>query len=426
MEALVLLALVILGALAGSFANWAGYSLVFMRRAISPWMQPENGCPPRFWSDYVPILGWIGLAREQAFRGGPSWVRPLLVELLLAGLFPMLYLQVMREAAPHTSSVTVLQAPSPSAYPTTQKLWGASLSRYALQAGLLILMAIATLTDLDEKLIMDQLTVPGVLAGLTYVTVFPFSLLPDLMLMPPNGPGDAQLGVVWASAPYFPSSGWFGTTHESLFVALLFFWGWCFGLLNRRWRIRRGWCVAWRLFWRGIFRDRFTWFVVLPLAFVGPLAICAMWRSGGIHWLGLQSSLYGVALGGGLVWMVRIVSGAALGQEAMGFGDVTLMAMMGSMLGWQAAAAIFFLAPCVAVVAAVLNFVLHRDHEIPFGPYLCLAALFVMFNWGWLWSKPREMILDLGWILPAMFAFVLAALAFLLVLVRVAKNRFAR
>ena len=40
-------------------------------------------------------------------------------------------------------------------------------------------------------------------------------------------------------------------------------------------------------------------------------------------------------LGGLIVWGGRIVATHALKMEAMGFGDVTLVAMIGAYLGWQ-------------------------------------------------------------------------------------------
>ncbi len=43
----------------------------------------------------------------------------------------------------------------------------------------------------------------------------------------------------------------------------------------------------------------------------------------------------GLIAGGGLTWILRLVSSVLLGQEALGFGDVTLMAMIGSFVGWQ-------------------------------------------------------------------------------------------
>ena len=57
----------------------------------------------------------------------------------------------------------------------------------------------------------------------------------------------------------------------------------------------------------------------------------------------------------------------------MGFGDVTLMMMVGAFLGWQAGVVIFFLAPFAGLVVGVLQLVLRRDDEIPYGPFLCLA-----------------------------------------------------
>ena len=41
--------------------------------------------------------------------------------------------------------------------------------------------------------------------------------------------------------------------------------------------------------------------------------------------------------------VVRVLGSQVLRREAMGFGDVTLMAMIGAFLGWQAAVLTFFL-----------------------------------------------------------------------------------
>ncbi|HEX8202078.1 MAG TPA: prepilin peptidase [Isosphaeraceae bacterium] len=110
-------------------------------------------------------------------------------------------------------------------------------------------------------------------------------------------------------------------------------------------------------------------------------------------WLGVQ----GLVVGGGLIWAVRIVAGVAFGREAMGFGDVTLMAMIGSFLGWQAAVLTFFLSPFSGLPHALGKLVatlLKRlrggpraasDREIPFGPYLSLAATVLVLGWPWIW-----------------------------------------
>jgi leader peptidase (prepilin peptidase)/N-methyltransferase len=115
-------------------------------------------------------------------------------------------------------------------------------------------------------------------------------------------------------------------------------------------------------------------------------------------WGGLGVGLLGWAVGGGLIWGVRIVFGLILRREAMGFGDVTLMALIGSFLGWQAAVLTFFLAPFFGLAHALFKAVrivvkkLARrpiagsDREIPFGPYLSLAAVLLVLAWPRIWS----------------------------------------
>ena len=89
-----------------------------------------------------------------------------------------------------------------------------------------------------------------------------------------------------------------------------------------------------------------------------------------------------MAGGAGLIWLARIFGSAALGREAMGFGDVTLMGMIGAFLGWQTCPIIFFLAPLAGLVLGVVQLILRRGSEIPYGPFLCLAALGTIIFWA--------------------------------------------
>jgi leader peptidase (prepilin peptidase)/N-methyltransferase len=62
-------------------------------------------------------------------------------------------------------------------------------------------------------------------------------------------------------------------------------------------------------------------------------------------------------------------------------GDVKLMAMVGSFLGWKLALLVFFMAPIFgSVVGIALKLKDGRD-TIPYGPYLSLAAVVAVF-WG--------------------------------------------
>jgi leader peptidase (prepilin peptidase)/N-methyltransferase len=115
-------------------------------------------------------------------------------------------------------------------------------------------------------------------------------------------------------------------------------------------------------------------------------------------WEGFLVGLIGLLVGGGLTQGVRLLGSAALRREAMGFGDVTLMAMIGSFLGRQAAVLTSFLAPFFGLFHAMTKLISYigkrlsgraagsADREIPFGPYLSMAALALLVSWPWVWS----------------------------------------
>lgn len=97
----------------------------------------------------------------------------------------------------------------------------------------------------------------------------------------------------------------------------------------------------------------------------------------------LGAVLIGYLIGGGLIWLTRIGGTILFGKEAMGLGDVHLLAAIGAVLGWKATVMVFFIAPFFGLAAAVVTIGISaiRKREvqaIPYGPYLAAAALLVM------------------------------------------------
>lgn len=104
------------------------------------------------------------------------------------------------------------------------------------------------------------------------------------------------------------------------------------------------------------------------------------------HWHGLAWSLVGGLIGAGVTWLIRYISKFVLRQEALGFGDVTLMAMIGSFLGWQPTVIVLLFAPILGLVVGGAVRILVGKTYLPYGPYLCLSAFMVLVFWRWIWQ----------------------------------------
>ncbi len=87
------------------------------------------------------------------------------------------------------------------------------------------------------------------------------------------------------------------------------------------------------------------------------------------------ASLAGLAVGGGLTFLCSILGKWAFKKDAMGFGDVKLMGMIGGIVGWKLSVAIFFLAPFFGLLMAIPVLLVKKRHLIPYGPFLSLATL---------------------------------------------------
>jgi leader peptidase (prepilin peptidase)/N-methyltransferase len=95
-----------------------------------------------------------------------------------------------------------------------------------------------------------------------------------------------------------------------------------------------------------------------------------------------RESLLGVAVGGGVLYGTAFLYEKAAGREGMGGGDVKLLGMIGAFLGWKGALLTVFLGSLLGVAGGV--WAMRKGKEglktaIPFGPYLCAAALAARF-----------------------------------------------
>ncbi len=69
-------------------------------------------------------------------------------------------------------------------------------------------------------------------------------------------------------------------------------------------------------------------------------------------WTGFNEGLWGAFVGGFLLWVVVVIGSKLLQKEAMGLGDVKLLAAMGAFLGWEA---VFFIVSVSSVIGSVFR-----------------------------------------------------------------------
>jgi len=218
----------------------------------------------------------------------------LLTSIVTGGLLAAYFVAVFRLGAHATHEVR----------PAVFWVYGRAVGHLVL----ISLLITATVTDFRDYIIPDQITVPGMIAGVVLATVS----------------GDTQLMHLWVD------------------------W-------NQAVPHLRGPCIP-------------------------------GWIAEHVHWHGFAWSIAGLLAGGGVTWLIRWLSSLVLGQESLGLGDVTLMAMIGSFLGWQPLVFVFLLAPLCAIVIGIGVRLTTGRTYIPFGPYLSAAAVLVLLGWKWVWT----------------------------------------
>ena len=99
--------------------------------------------------------------------------------------------------------------------------------------------------------------------------------------------------------------------------------------------------------------------------------------------MGWVWSTVGLLVGGGLLFFTGMLGDFLFKRESMGGGDIKLLAMAGSILGWKAVTITFFLAPLLAVIPGLLIILFKKKHVIAYGPFLALALVVSLFAGDW-------------------------------------------
>jgi leader peptidase (prepilin peptidase)/N-methyltransferase len=96
-------------------------------------------------------------------------------------------------------------------------------------------------------------------------------------------------------------------------------------------------------------------------------------------------SLIGAAGAGGFLWGVGFIASKLLKKEAMGLGDVKLIAMSGALFGASTAFMGLIFASILGTLVGLPMMLLRRLDEhrhIPFGPYICIGVILAAFYGG--------------------------------------------
>ncbi|MDY7010412.1 MAG: prepilin peptidase [Planctomycetota bacterium] len=112
--------------------------------------------------------------------------------------------------------------------------------------------------------------------------------------------------------------------------------------------------------------------------FGGPLPEGGAGGKVSAHLASGMASVFGLLIGIAWIWGARIFGTLGFGKEAMGMGDVHILAAVGAVAGWKVATLVFFVSPIFGLAWALHLFIARGKRELPYGPWLALGTLVVL------------------------------------------------
>ena len=394
-HALYIVFVFLLGSCVGSFLNvvvWRLPQVEFVEneglfhgffRGWQALSSPPSHCPKcgktLKWYDNLPVVGWIKLGGKCRFCHAPISARYPIIEAITGLLFVLYYVAFfMLGAGPCQEHIT----PGGFArYIPATLTPGEHWPIYAIDIVLISALLAASL--IDAELFIIPLGIPWF--------VVPLALLEHAIWDRPGWPG--ALNPTPSAAALAAGAG-IGT--------LLSFVLWWRGLLPTSFadggpllevdkaKLTSDDEPPREYSPREIRAEmRKEMLFLLPPLLLGFASVLLVWKVpaagrawdavASVGWVGgLLGSVLGLLVGGFIVWFTRIAGSYGFGREAMGMGDVHLMAAVGAVMGSGPATVTFFLAPFFGMGLAIYLWLLRKRRELPYGPYLSLAAAFVL------------------------------------------------
>lgn len=81
-----------------------------------------------------------------------------------------------------------------------------------------------------------------------------------------------------------------------------------------------------------------------------------------------------------IMYLLKLAGDFIFKRESMGGGDIKLMAVFGLMIGWKMSIITIFLSAFIALPVSIFILKTNKNHEIPYGPFLSIAALIIYFT----------------------------------------------
>lgn len=212
---------------------------------------------------------------------------------------------------------------------------------------------IATFVDFGHRIIPDQVSVGGLVAGLAFSAIFPalHQLDPQTLLYGRW----AMRGLVGMLVITSVLENIFSRDKNEPAVD------------DEENRIFEFWTIV--IVTTAIIYDLFAEFLLPALNLNGLTR----------HLLSLDAAVIGFMLGGGSIYAMGVLGDFLFKKESMGGGDVKLLAMVGTFLGWKASLLAFFIAPFFGALFGLIEKLRTNDTTIAYGPFLVLGSLIALF-----------------------------------------------
>ncbi len=98
-----------------------------------------------------------------------------------------------------------------------------------------------------------------------------------------------------------------------------------------------------------------------------------------IFWKGFLAAFLGLMAGGGFLYVSAIMAEYFLKKEAMGGGDIKLLGLIGTLLGWQGSVWTIFISSVLGSIMGLWMRLVQKKEYFPFGPAIALAAFLYVF-----------------------------------------------